>query len=141
MGFKIILDANLLLDLILRRSDDCEELDRIYQKVVDHTFKGFITTSIVHLVGYWVTKATGAGNAKKVLLLTLNDLKVIDAPHVVIEDALYSDMKDIEDALQYYTALHHKLDVFVSKDKDFIKASRPVLPVIHPKDFIKHYIV
>ena len=140
MAFKIILDANLLLDLILNRSNDSKDLDRIYQSIVEGKCKGFITTSIVQIVGYWVTKAVDVSHAKKILMATLNDLKVIDAPHSIVENALRSDMKDIEDALQYYTATHHKLDVFVSKDKDFIKASRPILPVFHPKDFIKHYI-
>ena len=140
MAFRIILDANILIDLALQRSDDLEDLTLIYQRIVDHTFNGFITTSILHINAYWIAKALGTDNTKKVLLTILNDLKVIDATHTTIEDALYSDMRDIEDALQYYTALHHKLDFFISRDKQFIKSAKSILPVIHPKDFIKQYI-
>lgn len=140
MAFKIILDANFLLDLILNRSDDFDDLEKIYQKITDNSFTCFTTTSILQIVGYWVTKELNVNQAKKVLLALLTDVKLVDAPHSVVEDALYSDMKDIEDALQYYTAIHHKMDVFISKDKGFIKASKTVLPVMHPKDFIKFYI-
>ncbi len=140
MAFKIIPDANILLDLTLQRSNDYEDLALIYQKIVDHTFQGFITTSIIHINTYWLAKALSTGNTKKVLITMLNDLKVINASHTTIEDALYSNIKDIEDALQYYTALHHKLDFFISRDKQFIKSAKTLLPVIHPKDFIKNYI-
>jgi predicted nucleic acid-binding protein len=140
MAFKIILDANILIDLTLQRSDDLEDLSLIYKRIIDHTFQGFITTSILHINAYWLTKALGSDATKKVLITILNDLKVIDATHATIEDSLYSNMKDIEDALQYYTALHHKLDFFISRDKQFIKSAKPILPVIHPKNFIKEYI-
>ncbi len=60
MASKIILDANLLLDLTLRRSDDFKDLNKIYQEIADNTFKGFITTSIIHPFGYWLTKAIKA---------------------------------------------------------------------------------
>ncbi len=45
-------------------------------------------------------------------------------------------MSDIEDALQYYTAMHHKLDYFISRDKGLKKAAIPVLPVCSPEEFI-----
>jgi predicted nucleic acid-binding protein len=140
MAFKIILDANILIDLTLQHSDDYEDLALINQKIVDHTFQGFITTSIIYINAYWITKALGTDNTKKVLITILNDLKVIDASHSIIEDALYSDMKDIVDALQYYAALHYRLDFFISRDKQFIRSGKSILPVIHPKDFIKTYI-
>ena len=140
MVFKIIPDANILLDLMLKRSDDYEDLLRIYQSIVENRYHGFVTTSIVHTCGYWLSKAFTEMYAKQTLIGLLNDVRIIDAPHRIVEDALYSDMKDIEDALQYYTALHHKLDVFISRDKGFIKSSKPILPVLHPKDFIKRYI-
>jgi hypothetical protein len=79
-------------------------------------------------------------NTKKVLNTILNALKVIDASHSIIEDALYSDMKDLEYKLPYYTATHHKPDLVISRDKLFIKSGNAILPVIHPKDFIKTYI-
>ena len=45
-------------------------------------------------------------------------------------------MDDIEDALQYYTALHHRLDYFVTRDKGLKKAAIAVLPVCSPEEFI-----
>jgi predicted nucleic acid-binding protein len=46
-------------------------------------------------------------------------------------------MTDIEDALQYYTAMHHKVDYFISLDKNLIKSAIPVLPILTPEEFLK----
>src|SRR3954447_7196464 len=68
MAFKIIPDASILIDLTLQRSDDYEDLVLIYQKIVDNTFQGFLTTSIIHINAYWLTKALDIDNTKKVLI-------------------------------------------------------------------------
>jgi hypothetical protein len=50
---------------------------------------------------------------------------------------LYSKIKNIEDALQYYTAMHHKIDYFITQDKDLQKESIPTLPIYTPDEFLK----
>ncbi|MGV3599860.1 MAG: hypothetical protein ACO1N1_01590 [Dyadobacter fermentans] len=50
-------------------------------------------------------------------------------------------MNDIEDALQYYTALHHKIDFFISRDRDFQESALTLLPVSSPSDFLKTFAV
>ena len=39
------------------------------------------------------------------------DVTVIGLPHEIVLNALHSKITDIEDALQYYTAVHHKLEL------------------------------
>ena len=41
----------------------------------------------------------------------LTDIYVIDISNEITLNALHSKVKDMEDALQYYTALHHKVDL------------------------------
>jgi hypothetical protein len=77
--------------------------------------------------------------AKQSILALLTDMQIIDAPHNVVINALSSNRQDIEDALQYYTALHYKLDAFILGDKKFMKSATPSLPVCHPAEFIKHF--
>ncbi len=50
--------------------------------------------------------------------------------------ALNSSMDDIEDALQYYTAVHFKIDYFITRDKDFIKQGLPALPISTHEAFL-----
>lgn len=140
MVSKIILDANIILDLTLERSKDLEDLRRIYKAVVDGKFRCYTTTSIIHICGHWLKQSLNLDTAKKVILTILNDVRVIDASHDKIIDALHSDMPDIEDALQYYIAWNHQLDCFISRDRQFALHAKPQLPVYHPSVFIKKFM-
>ena len=140
MVSKIMLDANILLDITLSRSGDVEDLKKIYNAIVEGKFKSYITMSTIHICAYWLKNEMSIDAAKKTILAILNDTKVIDAAHDEIVYALQSDMNDIEDALQYYIAMNHNLDCFITKDKKFIKAAKPQLPVYDPATFIKKFM-
>lgn len=84
-------------------------------------------------------KELGNANAKELLLTLLADITVIDLPHEIAVSALHSRITDIEDALQYYTAIHHKLDYFISCDKQLQKQGIPALAVYMPEDFLEEF--
>lgn len=136
MAFKVFLDANILLDFTLKR-EAYKASKQIFELAVNRKIQAFITPSIVHIAGYWLTKAYGSIKAKELLLALLLDVAVIDISHETVLHALHSRMNDIEDALQYYTAIHHKLDCFITRDKLLQKAAVPVLPVYGPEEFLK----
>jgi len=138
MAVKVFLDANVLVDFALRR----EHFDEAYAALNLATsagFEAYISSSILHIAGYWVTKDRGSEKAKEFLLLLLNDIRIIDIPHETAVTALSSRFKDIEDALQYYTAIHHKVDYFISRDKQLQKNSAPALPVLTPKELLASF--
>jgi len=67
----------------------------------------------------------------------LAEVSVIDSGHTVAVSALHSAMSDMDEALSYYTALHHKLDYFITCNGDLARAAIPVLPVCTPEEFLK----
>jgi predicted nucleic acid-binding protein len=135
MASKVFLDANILLDFTLKR-EEYEQAKHIISLVVNGNIQAFITPSIVHIVGYWLTKAYGNAKAKELLLTLLTEVTIIDIPHEIVLNALHSKINDIEDALQYYTAMHHNLDYFISRDKQLQNQSIPGLPVYSPLEFL-----
>ncbi len=142
MAFKIFLDANVILDFTLQRNVGYDNAKKIVQSVIDGKFNAYITPAIVHIAGYYLARAYKAETAKKILLALLDDITTIDIPHSITLHALRSSMLDIEDALQYYSAQHHNLDYFISRDKPLLNFNgKDKLPVIHPKDFVNQFIV
>ena len=135
MASKVFLDANILLDFLLKR-DDYQEARQLIERIVNKQIQGFITPAIVHITGYWVTKAYGKAKAKELIILLLSDITVIDCNHITTLKALNSPIDDIEDALQYHTAIQHKLQYFVSGDKQLQKFSEPSLPIYNLKEFL-----
>jgi len=136
MGFKVFLDANVLLDFLLKR-DHYEDSRNIMSLVIDGKINAYITPAIVHITGYWLAKAYGSEKAKQLLLSLLDNVRAIDISHELTLLALNSKIDDIEDALQYYTAIHNQLDYFISRDKKFQKSAIPGLPVVEPSYFLK----
>lgn len=137
MAFRVFLDANILLDFTLKRPG-YEPARRLIEWAVEGRVEAYITPAVVHIVGYWLTKAYKSAVAKELLLALLADIQVIDIGHETTLNALHSKMADIEDALQYYTALHHRLDYFLSRDKGLLKTAIPSLPVCTPEEFLKN---
>ena len=84
----------------------------------------------------WVSKAYGKSKTKTLLLTLLLDVTVIDTTHNTAVMALHSPMDDVEDALQYFTALEHGMDVFLSRDKDLKKWALPSLPICNLQEFL-----
>lgn len=133
-----MLDVNVLLDFMLKR-EQYEKSKQIMNLIVEDQLKGYITPSIVHIAGYWLTKGYGAAKAKILLLTLLDHVQVIDLDHETTLHALHSRMNDIEDALQYYTGMHHKIDLFISRDKALRKDAIPELPVYTPDELLKRF--
>lgn len=135
MVSKLFFDANILRDFTLKQAN-FEVAKKLFEYVVNRKFTAFITPSILHIVAYWLAKAYGNEKIKTLLQELLVDIRVIDAPHEIAVMALNSRFGDIGDALQYYTALHHDMNVLVSEDAGLKKAAISSLPVCTIKEFI-----
>lgn len=135
MVSKIFLDANVILDFALKRKNQSPALE-IIDRIVNGPLMGFITPSILQISGYWISKQYDTSIAKKVLTSLCEDVRVVECSHDVAMLALNSKLDDIEDAIQYYTAIEYKLDAFISSDKLLKKSSSPILPVYSPKEFL-----
>jgi hypothetical protein len=92
---------------------------------------------VIHITAYWLVKTYPNKKAKTIILTLMDDLRIIDCDHETALLALSSTTEDIEDALQYYTALTHEMDIFVSSDKQLRKADIPQLSVLTPAEFLK----
>src|SRR6476661_3893747 len=135
MGSKVFLDANFLLDLTLQRSG-FEKASVIMQAGIDAEFDLVTTPAVLHITSYFLTKAYNFKQAKQIILTLLNHILVIDCSHATALMAINSSIDDMEDALQYYTALSHGVDHFISADKRLKKTALPQLPVLTASEFI-----
>lgn len=135
MVYKVFLDANIVLDFLLKRAD-YESAKKLMQLIVEHKIRGFVTPSIIHILAYWLGKIYGSEKSRQLIQSLIFHVEVIDCTHDMVEIALQSNMTDIEDALQYYTAIEHKLNYFISRDKQLKKSATNLLPVLSLDEFL-----
>lgn len=134
MAIKVFLDANIILEYILKR-EKYNEAAVIFQSQKESKVRLFVSSSVLHIVGYYLTKKLGVKIAKLTLVRFLDIAKVIDANHNYAIMALESDFLDIEYAIQYYTALKNRMDYLITFDKDFQKFSSDKLEILNPQIF------
>lgn len=136
MATKVFLDANIILEYVLKR-EKYDEAVLVFELQKEFKIRLFISSSILHIVGYYLTKNFGVKTAKLTLVKFLDIAKVIDANHDHAIKALESDFLDIEDSIQYYTALKNKMDYFITFDKDFQKFTSDKLEILDPQTFVQ----
>ena len=135
MAVRVFLDANVLLDFTLKRTH--YSISRqIFELAENGEIDLFTSPAIVHITAYWLTKAYGKTRAKELLRLMMEQLYVIDASHEITLLALHSDIEDVEDAIQYFTAVHHKLQYFLTWDKGLIKNRSKKPFILSPEQFL-----
>lgn len=139
MGYKIFFDVNILLDYTLQRKS-FDEIELLINNIENGFQKGFITSATIHTLSYFLTKEYGIKKTKDILLNLLSTFHVIDPPREIIKSALHANFNDIEDALQAYTAIYHKMDYFLTSDRKLKKESSTTLPIYTPIEFVKEYI-
>ena len=137
MASKLFLDANVLFDLSLEREGYTHARQIVEAAIAGH-INLFTSSSIIHILGHWLTKASGPSQARKLVLSLLEDVYVLETNHESTVAALHSKINDIEDAIQYQTDIYHQLDLFISsRDKLLKKMSSHVLPIYTPEELLK----
>ena len=136
MALKVFFDANIILDFVLQREGYVQSMELIAAAEQKKIF-AFTSPSVIQICSYWTAKAYGVAKAKEIMAVILSFIQTIDTPHEQVLAAIHSSMTDIEDALLYYTAIHHRMDMVISRDTSFQQAALPSLPVVPPADLLQ----
>jgi len=136
MDSKVFLDANFLLDFLLKRKgyDIAFQLLSLAQK---RKLKAFTNPSIIQTISFYLQKSFDPTISKVLLRELLKIITIVETGQETILNALNSPIKDIEDAIHYYTALDHQMDYLITNDIDFLKLDSPLISIKTPVDFLK----
>ena len=139
MAYKIFLAANVILDHSLKRKG-YENVKNIFLAIESGILKAYISSSILHILYYILNKELSNKICKEILINILTETTIIDTPQEVAINAIVSKFDDTEDALQYYTAMHHKLEYFITSDRKLKKEATSLLPIYYPSEFVKEFL-
>jgi predicted nucleic acid-binding protein len=134
---KVLLDANICLDILLKRSQ--EKAERIIDIAEAGIINLYVSTSIAHILACYTTREYGFGIARELLLHFLDDVEVLDLPHKETIHAIAMADRDMEDSIQLRIALYHEMDFLVTNDLKFMKDSSPILPIISLDTFLSKF--
>ncbi len=133
---RILIDTDIILDFFFDRQPFAENAAKILSLCESKEIKGFVTPVIISNVYYLLRQtATHLKVIEKLKqLVSITEILIIDKDAVL--QALNSDFKDFEDALQNYSAeLDKEIDVIITRNtKDF---KNNLLAVMTPDNYMK----
>ena len=131
---NLFLDTNVLIDLIDKREPFYNDIAVIASMAENKEFKlAASSLSFVNTV-YVVSRNV----EEKLVLEALKKLRIIcevsNIDEIVIDKSLISNFNYFEDAVQYFSALHHKSEIILTRNKKDFKNSE--IPIMTPSEFL-----
>ena len=141
MAYNVFIDADILLDVLLKREDFYENSYALFVMCEQDEIVLYTSSSIILNIQYVGGRLSSKKTvAKTVYYLVENFIEIINPSKQSILKAYNSDFSDYEDAVQYFTAKDSGLiDYIITRNiKDYKKENNGV-PVVTPSQFLKQY--
>lgn len=124
---RLFLDTNIVVDLLDRREPFCHDAARLF--TMAYNKQVILTVSpITFSTASFLLRKHGAESVRNLLANFRQLVRVATTDQRTVDDAIASQFKDFEDAMQYYTALKSKSEVIITRNgKDFTASRIPVM--------------
>lgn len=131
---KWFTDCDVIIDLLTAREPFFRDSALIFQQAQDNKIRIITSSLAIANIYYIIKKSKGDKETRAILtsLLTLITVAMVD--EVCIQQAIGSEFKDFEDAIQYFVAKREGCDGIVTRNiKDYKMAK---LKVITPRQLV-----
>jgi len=131
---RVIVDTNVVLDVLLEREPFVQAAIDVFCLAEQSRIQAFLCTTTIATIDYLLMRSLPAAKARKALwkLISLFETATVNKP--VIECALYSKIRDFEDAVLDEAGQLAGVESIVTRNmKDFAGS---VLKVLDPTEFL-----
>lgn len=132
---KLFIDTNVLIDFLDKRNLFFDEIAKISSLAEDNQVR-LVASSISFVNTFYVLRKKTENNR---VIESLKKFRVIcdvsSVDELVIDESLFSNFTDFEDAVQYYSAIQAKCDILITRNEKDFKNSE--IPVMSPNKFLE----
>lgn len=132
---KVLVDLNVLLDVVLDRSEFVKESAQSLGRIVSvRSCRGYVAQHAVATLFYIVRKQCGIENARTAVRKVLKLLVVLPSTQKILIDAADSKYADYEDAVSFLSATAAGCDAIITRNPtDY---SKSLVRAITPTQFL-----
>jgi predicted nucleic acid-binding protein len=131
---KVLVDTNVVLDIALNRKQFVGCALLLWRLAEQKEITACLSNTSITDIFYIVRKHAGQDKARNFISDILDTFSLVDIDETGFREALSSDMKDFEDAVQYVNCMRNGCDVLVARNKaDFVNRSN----VLDPAELIE----
>ncbi|MBN2341684.1 MAG: PIN domain-containing protein [Deltaproteobacteria bacterium] len=130
---KVYIDADVVLDVLLGRSDFVNESASILSMSESRGIHGCTTTLTLANI-YYILQKINKRKSRRAISHLCDILIILPVSETEITQSLQSDFSDFEDGVQHFCARNHKCDAIITRNQKDFKTSE--LPVMLPREFL-----
>ncbi len=131
---NILIDTNVLIDVLKNREPFYPDSASVWALAEKSRVTGYISAISFNNIYYIHSRHTSPRIAKKSLSLLRDIFTTVALDARIINQALDSDFKDFEDAIQYFSAVRVDANCIISRNLNHYKKSD--IPVMTPTQFL-----
>ena len=131
---RLFVDTNIVLDLLQKRAVFYEEAQELFTLADYKKVKLYISSLTVANSYYLLSRHYNSNDARRILAKFKVLVDVLALDDKLIDLALTSDLKDFEDAIQFYTAIENNMDLIITRNKKDFKQRN--IPVLSAKEYL-----
>ena len=121
---KVFIDSDVLLDFAFDREPFSEYAAKLSMLFEKKEIEVYTSAVIICNVNYVLNKESGRKKSIETIKLILNLVDILSIERSTLLDAVNSDFKDFEDAVQNFTAINSSIiDVITTRNIDDYKSS------------------
>jgi predicted nucleic acid-binding protein len=136
---EVFLDTDVAFDIISKREPHFIDSIKLMELKAKDQIILLISESCIANLIYLTLEIKKIEDGLSKLTDFISSCEVINCGKQIIIESLNSDFKDKEDAVQYFTALYHGADYFVTRNTRDYKSSKKSLPVLLPSGFLNGF--
>lgn len=127
---KPFIDTDIVLDLLLERTPHFNSAARLFSLIESGKVRGHVSALTFANLHYVLRRSLSGSETVRHLRKLRLLFPVAPLTDRVVDQALASEFKDFEDALQNYTVSENGLDCLITRNKrDYKNAALPVYTV------------
>jgi predicted nucleic acid-binding protein len=116
---RVFIDANVLVTVMNKEYPLFSDAARVLSLADRSDYDLFTSPDCLAIGFYFAEKKSGTSQAKKKLKLLIEHIKVTTVDDKIVRQALSNlSIHDVEDGMQYYSALASGCTYIVTEDKD-----------------------
>ena len=113
---KVLIDLNIILDFLNKRNFH-EEVANIINMCVEKKLYGFIVAHEITTLSYFLWKEKKDKNKAADIISALLDMfNIIPIDEKILREALFSPVKDYEDAVIEVSSVKNSIDYIISRN-------------------------
>ena len=137
---RVFLDANVLVAVLCNEYPKFTASARVLSLADDRRFKVFTSPLCIAIAAYFAAKKNGRKLAKKKIALLLQKLEITTVDADCCVNAISNKRgEDLEDGLEYYSAVRSKCGIIVTYDKKDFRFSE--VEVVDPEEFLLKEVI